>query len=315
MSIAVAGAGGFIGSALRRCAAQRRVDITTVAAIRLPPVPRPKDPLAVATAHSASGAYAELVTALRGHRTVVNAAGAARPASGDVAGLRAANVAWPLLLSLACAEAGVQRLVHLSSAAVQGRMDPLDETLAQRAFSAYSASKAEAESRLVDLHLDQRGPAQLCLYRPTSVQGHGRTITASLRRLKKLRRLPLHGDGSQPLPLSHVDNVAAAALHLANAEGEVPLVALHPWEGLTTAMLYDFVAPGRRTVSLPTPVVRTALAGGRLAGRFSPRLQAGVRHAELLFDGQTISAQALARVGFSPPAGMDQWRRLLAPPD
>ena len=43
------------------------------------------------------------------------------------------------------AEAFVPRLIHVSSAAVQERMDPLDETATLRPFSPYSSSKAAGE--------------------------------------------------------------------------------------------------------------------------------------------------------------------------
>ena len=94
--------------------------------------------------------FQRLVDSLRGD-VAINAAGLAAPASGDAAGLRGANAVWPAVMSLACREAAVPRLVHLSSAAVQGRREPLDESTEHEPFSRYTRSKAEGEDALLRL--------------------------------------------------------------------------------------------------------------------------------------------------------------------
>ena len=214
--------------------------------------------------------FQRLVDSLRGD-VAINAAGLAAPASGDAAGLRGANAVWPAVMSLACREAAVPRLVHVSSAAVQGRRDPLDESTEHEPFSRYTRSKAEGEGALLRLGEAGRGVRQLVVYRPTSVQGAGRRTTATLVRLSRLRHLPVTDGGRQQLPLILVTDVARACLLLAGTP-RPPQIALHPWDGMTTAQLLEWLAPGhrgstcRRPWSAPSSVAYEP-AGGSGRGR------------------------------------------------
>ncbi|HUG14637.1 MAG TPA: NAD(P)-dependent oxidoreductase, partial [Thermomicrobiales bacterium] len=252
---------GFIGRAVVRRA---RVEGGGVQAVAHPHVPRCRrdDPErdAARWIQGNTRAYSDCVKTLRGHDRAINSAGAAAPASSDFEALYAANVVWPAVLSRACADAGVRRLVHVSSAAVQGRRDPLDESADCRPLSPYAQSKADGESALARMAASGLGAPETVLYRPTSVQGAGRGITEALGRLARLPRIPVNGDGSQQLPLALEDNVAAAALFLAQVSSAPPPVALHPWEGLTTADLVAIFAPGARILHLPPGMVMGCLA-------------------------------------------------------
>ncbi len=310
MNICLAGSTGFIGSVIAQTARESGEHVVT--AVKAPRISGPgmTEPVSAArdwvAGHRAD--FQRLVDSLCGD-VAINAAGLAAPASGDAAGLRGANAVWPAVMSLACREAAVPRLVHVSSAAVQGRRDPLDESTEHEPFSCYTRSKAEGESALLRLGEAGRGVRQLVVYRPTSVQGAGRRTTATLVRLSRLRHLPVTDGGRQQLPLILVADVARACLLLAGTSTP-PLIALHPWEGMTTAQLLEWLAPGTPRLDLPPPVVRAVLRCVRTGGQLSGRGRALSRQLDLLYLGQRIDAQALRDRGYASATGIEDWQLL-----
>jgi len=240
---------------------------------------------------------------------VVNAAGLAHPAGRDRAALTAANVLLPKKLALACRRADVRRLVHVSSAAVQGRLDPLDETDRRFPFSPYSRSKAEAER-----WLREAGPAELpdeiVVYRPTSVHGPGRAISRLLCRIAGGPIVVLGGVGNQPLPVALVENVAAGILFSAMSPVVMPVV-VQPWEGVTTRRLFELLG-AKRFLPVPELPLRGALRAVRRPAGVAPRVASAVRSLELLYVGQRVAESSLARAGFVLPVGLDGWPALVA---
>lgn len=257
-----------------------------------------------------SSAFESLCSDLVGADAVVNAAGMADPGCSDFEALYAANAVQPVVVAMATAEAGVRRLVHLSTAAVQGRRDPLDETMILAPGTPYGQSKAEAERAL--LRPGQRAvPDETVIYRPTSVHGAGRAVT---RRLAKWAAnapaLPVCGPGDQPVPVSLVQNVAAGVVFAATSP-RVERVVVQPSEGLTVRRLLELFR-ARRIVSLP--VLPTGLLLGSLAvvGRASPSFEARLRRLELLLRGQGTAARHLTDAGFQLLAGPDAWDELVS---
>jgi len=230
--------------------------------------------------------------------------GAAEPGSANLPHLLAANAVLPALLLATATEAGVRRFVHVSSAAVQGRRDPLDETEETEPFSAYSRSKSAGE-RAVLHPAAASPPVQAVVYRPTSVQVPGRAMTAQLLRLASLPLAPTMGRGGAPLPLAHVDNVGFVAAALAVHPTAPPPIVLHPNEGVTTADVYALLGGRTRTVPLPRPLVRAAIGVARAGGRRSAGLDAMVRRVELLLVGQACDARALCDLGITLPRDSD----------
>src|SRR5882762_10364650 len=208
MRLAIWGAGGFIGRAIMKAASLAGADL-----IHLPRL----DMSRISSTHHSLHCYVQnwlethavereqILRLLREADVVVNAAGLAAPEEYDLPRLLAANAVLPGVIANLAAEAFVPRLIHISSAAVQGRMDPLDETITLQPFSPYSSSKAAGE-----LVLSEPGvqvPREVIVYRPTSVQGNDRTITQSLVRLASRDVLPITGRGDAPLPTCLVENV------------------------------------------------------------------------------------------------------------
>lgn len=299
--VAVLGATGFVGSHVVSSLVARGVDVRPVRAPRLH-----------TSARTAEGTMVELLrpdvvaetVRLRGELAdagaVVNAAGLAR-ATGAGDDLFGANALLPAVVAEA-APAGI-RLVHVSSAAVQGRMDPLDETTHCAPFSPYSTSKALGEE------LAARRAGTVC-FRPTSVHGADRKVTRSLHRVVSSPLASVAGRGDGPTPQVLVANVADAVAHVVLLQQPPPGIVLQPWEGLTVGeLIRDFGGREPRHIWpwLARAVVR--LLGG--AGAVVSPAAGVARRLEMLWFGQRQVAGWLTTTGWSAPMGRQRWKDMM----
>lgn len=298
--VAVLGASGFVGSAIVRALHSRGVEVLAVAAPRLTTASRTQESIdREASALAASDLGATLAEAFRGCHAVINAAGVAA-ATGGGDELFGANALLPGLVARSLPDGA--RLVHVSSAAVQGRREVLDESDQHAPFSPYSTSKSLGE------RLALASAESTVSYRPTSVHGPGRAVTATLRRVCRSPLASVARPGTDPSPQILVANVGDAAAYLALAEENVPAVVLHPWEGLTTRDVVRVM--GRRNpVLLPRSVARGCLAVGAWVGRWSGKVAGLVRRLEMLWFGQRQSGSWLDG-RWSAPVGRDGWEEL-----
>jgi nucleoside-diphosphate-sugar epimerase len=303
--VALLGAHGFLGSAISRCLREADVEHVDVPGPRLLTPARDWETL-LASASRHDRQVRRLSSQLTGCRTVINAAGIASATERASNELYGANSLLPLILARACDVAGTQRLVHISSAAVQGRRTMLDQARHAAPLSPYAASKALGERAV--LSVDRS--VQVVVYRPTSVHGLDRSMT---RRLSSLARSPLSsvaGAGSEPTPQVLVDNVADAICFVAIQASRPPAVVLHPWEGWTTASILELFGRGRQPHRLPLAMARALIGAGRVVGRMTPTVSANVRRVELLWMGQRQGRSWLSGQGWAPPVGLEGWRRL-----
>lgn len=240
---------------------------------------------------------------LSGVSCVVNAAGLAAAGANDLPAIYGANTLMPRVVQLACRQAGVYRYVHVSSAAVQGRIRLLDETSATYPFSHYSRSKALAEAILHDL-----AGVHTVIFRPTSVHGPTRDVTQTLIRFARSSVASVAGKGHRPTPQVLVQNVGAA-IAFTSLDAEPPRIVLQPWEGMTTAGLMRALG-GREPLHVPDRAAQALLtAVSRLAGRRA-RLASQVRRLEMVWFGQGQEACWLSRQGWVPPVGLEGWHAL-----
>lgn len=251
--------------------------------------------------------YQILLERFDGLDAVINAAGIAQPSRADDPDMRAANALFPQLALEAAHTAGVRRFVHVSSAAVQGRRDPLDETLTWAPFSPYSRAKAEAERRLIDQAL--AGNVALIVYRATSVQGRGSTTTEQFARLASGSIIPVTYRGRTALPVSLIYNLAAGLLFAATNPRPTGVV-LQPDEGITAATLWRIFNEQARLINIPSPLVSSALRLVRPFVYWHPGANAAIRRAELLLLGQGTQAYKLEGCDFRLPVGIDGWKAL-----
>ena len=190
--VVVAGAAGFIGSAVVRglggaavTALHRSdVDLNDTDAVR---------------------------RALRAGDVVVNAAGYADVTDISPEGerrFRASNVDAVRSLADACADVGVAHLVHVSSVAAMGRWRGrgIDESHEHEPETPYARSKRDAE-RVLAAYGDR---LPITVLRPTSVFGEGRPLAASLCRAASRSVVLLPGFGRALIPFTYVGNVVEA---------------------------------------------------------------------------------------------------------
>ena len=305
--IAVAGCSGFIGSRVLACGRARGLHVDAITSPRF--AAQEVNQVAVAAADW-EGAnrelFEELSRSLTGFETVVNAVGMARPGSSDSRSLHAANALQPAVLADACRRAGVRRLVHVSTAAVQGRIDPLDETPSHAPFSPYTRSKAAGERHLLEAF--HGGSPEMVVYRPASVLAPERTTTRLVSRVAAAPVVAVVDGGRRPLPVALVENVAAGILFAATAPSCPPIV-LQPDEGITTRGLFELFG-ARRFVSLPASLAALGLGALRRSSALVTPLTTAARGLELLFIGQRLAPSSLTAAGFVPTAGPEAWESL-----
>ena len=279
---------GFIGSAVAAALESSSVPHRTMHAPRvsLQVAATVSQTIAVLADAPNEREVGNLAAAFTGASVVVNAAGLATPDASASAQLSGANALLPGLIYAAAVRAGVRCVVHLSSAAVQGRTRLLTESERKRPESPYGRSKALGED--VVLHLSRADPdnqTKMRILRATSVQGPERSTSSALTRIARSRLASVAGNGSGPSPVSSVDGLTSAIYALADAH-DAPSIVLQPWEGLTArSVLEKFGAS--KPLQLPAPLCRVALCAAyavsrRLRGRFT----ADLRRLEVMWFGQ-----------------------------
>lgn len=224
-----------------------------------------------------------LAAALAGVDVVINAAGLATPDAAGTSELYGANALLPAVVVEASRRAGVARVIHLSSAAVQGRREVLDETLVADPFSPYSRSKALGERAA--LFSARNGSTDLIIVRATSVQGHNRPTTRSLQRVARSLLASVAAPGRQPTVVSSLGSLVELVHTVGTNREPMPDVVLQPWEGLSTREVLR-VAGDREPVVLPRWLCVCLLTVGRALGFVVPDLAGVVRRVELMWIGQ-----------------------------
>lgn len=300
LRVAILGSKGFVGTAVERAFKRHGHTVSKVAAPRLSATLQQLSHVSIESSYRSPAKH--LATELTGCDVVVNAAGVARPASTDIPHLLGGNGVLPLVVAIAADSAHVPRVIHVSSAAVQGSRNPLDESECHAPFSPYSLSKSIGE-RLLTLRQRLLEP-EIVIYRPASVVSSMRPMTNTLVGLARFPILPSSSRGDVPLPLVLLENVGQAVVALAEA-ATPPAIALHPTEGITLARFLDLVGAETRIVSVPPSVSDFVVLVGKWIGRrWCP---AGVinRRVQLLLQGQGQNAVALTSLGFQPIVGIE----------
>lgn len=325
----VLGGSGAVGSV---CAAALRTagwDVQVRSAPRLATAARTPEALAAAAGHHCA-TVDRLVAEFVAADVVVNAAGLptiTAPASDALFG---ANALLPGLVGAAAARAGVRRVIHIGSVAVQGRRDPLDESTAYDLRSPYARARALGEGLLDRLGNGGAPLGPTAHPGPVSTTGlgeggtdesgggpgvgnepgnHRRTVvlrlpsvlgsgTSGQRATARIARSPLCSVAAdRPRPLATAENVGAAVAFLAAHAGPVPPIVLQPDEGHTTRSVLDLLG-GRRPRRVPVPLARAVTAA--LRSTRVRRLDELSRGLELLWLGQSQAPSWLTAAGFTP---------------
>lgn len=283
---AVVGASGFVGGGIVRELRARGHDVLELAAPRLVFTADATAPDAVAALEDSPG-LAAFAARLSDVDVVVNAAGIADAGAASSPELSGANGLLPLWVASAADSAGVDRMIHISSASVQGRAAVIDERPVFAPFSPYSLSKVRGEQLLLGAHLRH---TEIVVVRATSVQGPDREATRRLQRVARSWLASVARPGDRPTVVSSIDALAQFVADVGSQPAaSVPPIVLQPWEGLTTRDVL-LSAGGREPRMIPVIVCRTLLGAGYLIGRASPRIRGTVRRVELMWMGQAQDA-------------------------
>jgi nucleoside-diphosphate-sugar epimerase len=238
---AITGAAGFLGTHLVRGFESRGV--RTLPLVRAVEARSPGGSVALEAA-------IEAPALLAGVDVLIHAAAVRHRYGVDAAMYRSANVDLVVSTLRACAEAGVQRFVLVSSVGVYGfpaRL-PVTEEHPYAPRTLYSATKVEAEMRARRVARDL--PIELVIVRPTILYGPG-DRNGMLDKMAAMIRTGTYrvvGPGDNVLHHMHIDDAV---------EG-VWLAATHP-----TARGEHFILAGPETITLARLSELVARAVGR----------------------------------------------------
>jgi nucleoside-diphosphate-sugar epimerase len=304
----VTGATGFIGGRLVDALLDEGHKVRAL--VRDPAAAPTLDQRGVELVRGDFGDPAGLEEAVRGAGRVFHCAGLV----GDwlrADDARRVNVDGTRALMAACATAGVERVVYLSSLSVYGLGQHLgtDESAPLRySGEAYIDSKIDAE-RMVRVYAGRVAP-EVVIVRPGFVYGPGdRRFLPKLLDALARRQFAYIGDGRKLLNLSYVDDVARGLL-LAATEPAAAGQAYNLTDGTETT-LRDFVEFLCRQLGIPAPTKRIppavawaacygaeALARARRAEE-APRLNRG-RMRFLYYNQHYSGEKARRELGYRP---------------
>jgi nucleoside-diphosphate-sugar epimerase len=219
--VLLTGATGFVGSRVARRLAEsgRRVR----AIVRAKGAPELADPAVAPWIEEIEGDFTRpevAAGAARGVDAVVHCAATGGP---DLEIARRVNVAGTRAMVEAARAAGVRRYVHVSTLSVYARNseEVIDESAPLKLEGdPYGVTKAEADRIVLD-SMDRGLPA--VIVRPGAILGFHRTSTWAVRVPAKIRdrQVKLRGDGREPIPWVHVDDLADAMVLALNGERAV----------------------------------------------------------------------------------------------
>lgn len=287
--VAVVGSTGFVGQQIVVALRERGAEAVRVRAPRLDTI-TPLD------------AEAGLSRSIEGCAAVINAAGVATATAASSKTMVLANAVLPGVIARSANSAGA-RMVHVSSAAVQGRISELDSSDQVDGFSPYSTSKIEGELAVRSSNGDA------VIYRPPGVHHESRETTRKLAAFARSRVASVSGRGTSPTPQALLENVADAVAFLATYSVTPPDVVHHPSEGLTTGDLLTYL--GGHAPHRLSPLLTRAVVGGLFsAAQLRPAVAGHARRLEMLWYGQRQAASWLANSGWEPKFGSERWQQI-----
>jgi len=307
--VLVTGANGFVGSALVLALRARGWQVH--AAVRTPESSRDADrEILIASVDDAPG----WARAVRGVDCVVHLAARVHvmhdAAANPLSAFRQANVEGTRALAHAAAQAGVRRLVFLSSIKVNGESTtgraPFTENDPPAPVDPYGVSKREAEDVLLGFGRD--GPMEIVVIRPPLIYGPG--VKANFRVMMRWLQRGI------PLPLGSIHN-RRTLVGLDNLVDLIATCLVHPsaanqvflagdGDDVSTTELLRRLAASlgvpARLVPVPAPLLEVAaalLGKSAVAQRLCGNLQVDISKARRI-------------LAWTPPVPVDEGLRRTA---
>ena len=305
-TVAVTGAGGFIGNAVSRRLAGEGAQVRGIEARA-----------ELAGAVEAAGAKAVIADvtdrgsmerALAGCELAVHTAAIVSDA-GTMDDHVRVNVGGTGTVLDAARAAGAERCLHVSSVVVYGYDDPSeqDESAHLRNIGVPSIDTKSASDRLARA----RGAVVL---RPGDVYGPG-SVPWSLRPLEmaKAGQLAVVDGEALMLPVYVDDLVDGIVLALRRGEPGQAYTAWNDAERVTFEEFFNRfaeLAGGRPARRLPMPILRAAGLLAEAASRVTGKPPPLTRHSSVLISRRgTVSAARLRALGWQPQIGLDEGMR------
>lgn len=248
MKILICGASGFVGRHLAN--SLRNVGHTVERAVR-----RPSEPDDIAVDFCNDTTKDIWLPRLTGITVVINAVGVLR--DNPDAPMHKLHAETPSALFAACAEAGVERVVHLAALGVDSGINV-----------PYFTTRIAAERALIALPTKVRW---LCL-RPSVIYGEDGT---SARMFRQMAKLPIHAlpmGGVQTLQPVHIDDICSAVIQwLAEPNATSQTVSAVGAEATTMrGMLDSYRAQMQRRPAWHVAVSSILVRLAALAGDYIP---------------------------------------------
>jgi nucleoside-diphosphate-sugar epimerase len=232
-----------------------------------------------------------------------------------------ANVVATEAIVAACLEAGVARLVHLSSPSLYmgagDREQVREDDLLPPPINHYAATKREAELRV--LAATTQGLRSIIL-RPRAIFGPGdTTIFPRVLRALESGRLPVIGDGQNRVDLTYLDN-AVQAVERALEAPDAACGQIYNISNGETVRLWDVLRWLCRELQLPPPRGRLPRPAAALLGSALELLHRTLRphvepaltryNVEVLACSMTLDiTRARTLLGYAPNVSVDEGLR------
>jgi dihydroflavonol-4-reductase len=227
---------------------------------------------------------------------------------------RAIHVDGTRLLLDACRDAGVARIVHVSTVGVTSHVEdpPGDETLPYGPDDVYQSTKAEAEQLALEMHRERGDP--VVVIRPTPIYGPGDLRLLKLFRMVARGRFVMFGSGEVCFHMVHVDDLVRGIRLAAEAPdrdvlGEVFIVGGEEYCTINELVARIARETGGSEPRLRLPVAPVLALGSVVEALLKPlRIEPPLfrRRVNWFIKNRAFSIEKARRVlGYQPRVGLD----------
>ena len=282
MNILLTGANGFIGQHLLQAIVANQHHVT-ICCRKPNPHWQNHPQLTVIKMNFSDSQTSDWLPHLQNIDAVINAVGMIQQT--ETAHFSKIHTLAPCALFQAAAESGVKKIIQISALGAE-----------LNAITEYFTSKAQADEFLKTLPLDW------FIFKPSIVYGHGAKSMALLTALAALPITPLIDKGQQQIQPVHIDDLVNGVLDALNPEVDGRKIMAVVGENPITlkdllSQLAGWLNQPFRTISIPTPYVKTLVS----CGKFLAEPSLNQDSIAMLEQGNTASATDFAaHLGYAP---------------